>query len=211
MASAPAEAPVSAPTPAPAPAPKPAPAKAAAKQKKQPGVIRSIVDVVVIVAVAAILATSIKTFVVQPYEIPSESMLQTIQVGDRVLSEKITSHASNPERGDIITFIDPRDGETTLIKRVIAVAGDVVTLKDGVVYINGEAEEGASYTRGTESWPLDASIVYPYEVPEGYVWVMGDNRTNSLDSRSFGAISCDSITGHAFWTYWPLDSFGALE
>jgi signal peptidase I len=104
--------------------------------------------------------------------------------------------------------------DQTLIKRVIAVGGDQVDLIDGAVYVNGEKLD-EPYTDGKPSMPLDPAygvdISYPYTVPEGYLWVMGDNRTNSADSRYFGAVPVTSVSGHANIIYWPLDHIGALE
>ena len=99
-----------------------------------------------------------------------------------------------------------------LIKRVIAVGGQTVDLRDGAVYVDGEKLD-EPYTEGKQSKPLSNSngITYPYKVPEGEIWVMGDNRTNSLDSRVFGSVPVENVTGHAFWRYWPLSSFGSLE
>ena len=160
----------------------------------------TIIEFVVIIASALVLAWLITTFVGRPYQVPSGSMLETIQLKDRVISEKIT-------------FADPLDPKTTLIKRCIAVGGQTVDLVDGVVYVDGEPLDESAYTGGKPSHPEDgpAQIQYPYTVPEGHIWCMGDNRTNSLDSRYFGAVPVDSITGHALFTYWPISSIGPLE
>ncbi|MCD8200379.1 MAG: signal peptidase I [Coriobacteriaceae bacterium] len=191
-----------------------------ARDERGAGVLRTVLEFVIIIVVALVLAWLIKTFIVQPYEIPSGSMLETIQLEDRVLSEKITLYGNSmPERGEIITFTDPEDFEnpdvedpTTLIKRVIAVAGDTIDLRDGEVYVNGEKQD-EPYTLGKPTEPLnnDLGITYPYTVPEDCVWAMGDNRTNSSDSRYFGPVSVKSITGHAFWIYWPINHFGSLK
>ena len=148
------------------------------------------------------------------YEIPSGSMLDTIQIGDRVFSEKVSYYFRDPEQGDIITFADPENPQRTLIKRVIAVGGQTVDLKDGYVYVDGKKLD-EPYTEGKQSLPLNTaygvSVTYPYTVPDGYLWVMGDNRTNSADSRYFGAVSKDSVTGHANFTFWPLNRIGILD
>ncbi|MGI6032519.1 MAG: signal peptidase I [Coriobacteriales bacterium] len=171
-------------------------------------------EFVVIVAMAAVIAWVVVTFVVQPYEIPSESMTDTIEVGDRVLSEKVSYHFEDPKQGDIITFHDVEDYDRILIKRVIAVGGQTVDLKNGDVYVDGEKLD-ESYTEGKPSYPLESEtgedIQYPYTVPEGEVWVMGDNRTNSMDSRAFGSVPVSNITGHAVVRYWPLDRIGSLD
>ena len=169
---------------------------------------------VIVFAVAIVASLLIRTYVVDFYEIPSASMLETIQEGDRVIGEKITYRSSEPKAQDIVTFEDPLDKNTTLIKRVIATGGQTVELKDGDVYVDSEKLD-EPYTLGKKSLPLDQQasgvvVSYPYTVPEGYVWVMGDNREDSLDSRYFGAVSISSITSRVIWTYWPPSSWGGF-
>ncbi|MCH4053829.1 MAG: signal peptidase I [Atopobiaceae bacterium] len=175
---------------------------------------------VIVVAVAIVAAFLIRTFVCEPFVVPTGSMEDTIEVGDYILGEKVSLAFSQPKQGDIVTFEDPEgttdaNGDTTiLVKRVIATEGQTVELRDGVVYVDGEALD-EPYVEGKRSDPLSstmagADIAYPYTVPAGCVWVMGDNRTNSRDSRYFGAISTDTITSVAFLRYWPLDRFGLL-
>lgn len=171
--------------------------------------LRLIIEIILIVVVAVGLATLFTRFVMQPYEIPSGSMEETIEVGDRVFSEKLSYAFGEPQTGDIITFADPLDPSRVLIKRVIATGGQTVDLVDGRVYVDGVALD-EPYTLGKPSNDLHSGIEYPYTVPEGFVWVMGDNRTNSADSRAFGAIPLDSVTGRAVFRYWPLDRIGTL-
>lgn len=168
-----------------------------------------ILELVIIVAVAVGLAFLITNFVVQPYEIPSGSMEQTIDVGDRVFSEKLSYNFGDPKQGDIVTFKDMTNPSRVLIKRVIALGGQTVDVHDGKVFVDGAALD-EPYTNGKQSEPLGSNIVYPYTVPAGSMWVMGDNRTNSSDSRAFGAVPLANVTGHAFFRYWPVDRIGAL-
>ncbi len=179
--------------------------------KKKGSALGGFIELVVVVAVAIGLAWFITNFVVKPYEIPSESMEDTIMTGDRVLSERISYLASSPAQGDIVTFVDVDDPSRVLIKRVIATAGQQVDLKDGAVYVDGSKLD-EPYTDGKKSLPLagEHEISYPYTVPEGCIWVMGDNRTNSSDSRYFGPVPLSNVTGHAFFRYWPLERIGAL-
>lgn len=171
--------------------------------------LRVVIEVIVIIVVAVGLATLVTNYVVQPYEIPSGSMEDTIQVGDRIFSEKISYFNGDPEQGDIVTFGDVTNPKRVLIKRVIATGGQTVDLRDGKVYVDGVALD-EPYTEGKPSEDLNSGITYPYEVPEGYIWVMGDNRTNSADSRAFGAVPVDNVTGRAFFRYWPLSDIGML-
>lgn len=164
-------------------------------------------------AVAVAVGLLVKTFVATPYVVPTGSMRDTIVEGDTLLGERVSLYFGDPEAGDIVTFDSPLDGET-LIKRVIAVGGQTVDLVDGSVYVDGERLD-EPYTEGKPSHSLSdlpgsAGIEYPYEVPEGCVWVMGDNRTDSKDSRYFGAVSVDDVTSRALFIYWPLDHMGTL-
>lgn len=169
------------------------------------------VELLVTIALALGISMLARRYLVESYEIPTGSMLETIQIGDRLIGEKVTYRLGSPEQGDIVTFnyIDPDSGvEETLIKRVIAVGGQTVDLRDGVVYVDGIALD-EPYTRDLPTNSLSniegsAGIAYPYTVPEGYVWVMGDNRTNSRDSRYFGPVSEDEVTSRALFIFWPF-------
>lgn len=180
--------------------------------EEKPSTLRQIVELVVMVAIAFALAQFIKTYVVQPFVVPSGSMIPTIQEQNRVLAEKISYRfIREPEYGDIAVFENPTGQfPDILIKRVIAVGGQTVDLRDGVVYVDGEALD-EPYTHGLPSYPLNAQITFPYKVPEGYLWMMGDNRTNSGDSREFGPVKVSAVLGHAVWTYWPPSDFGGLD
>lgn len=177
------------------------------------GVFRNIMSAVGLIVFVVAFSWVLKTFVFQPYQIPSGSMEETIMTGDLVFSEKVSYYIREPEVGDIVTFDDPEVAGRTLIKRVVAVGGQTVTLNCGHVYVDGvmasEAHtQGGSYPLGRHA--LNAEISYPYTVPLGYVWVMGDNRENSADSRYFGAIPASSISGRAMLVYWPLQDIGLL-
>jgi signal peptidase I len=175
---------------------------------------RGFIDLLITIAVAVVLVWGIQHFIARPYRVPSGSMLETIQIDDYVISERVTYYTQDPQPGQIVTFIDPANEDQTLIKRVIATEGDVVDMHEGAVYVNGEKLD-EPYTNGKPSYPLpntlnNMSITYPYTVPEGCMWVMGDNRTNSADSRYFGAVPMSSVTGHACFIYWPISDAGGL-
>lgn len=183
-------------------------------KREEKGGLSTFASFLIMIAIVVVAYFGLRTFVVGTYEIPSGSMLDTIQIGDRVFSEKVSYYFRDPEQGDIITFADPENPQRTLIKRVIAVGGQTVDLKDGYVYVDGK-KLNEPYTEGKQSLPLNTaygvSVTYPYTVPDGYLWVMGDNRTNSADSRYFGAVSKDSVIGHANFTFWPLNRIGILD
>ena len=186
--------------------------KRAKKEKHKRSALVGFVEFVVIIALAIGLAYGLTNYVVKPYEIPSESMEETILVDDRVLSETLSyAFGGAPQQGDIVTFIDVEDSNRTLIKRVIATAGQTVDIHDNNVYVDGQKLD-EPYTQGKESKRLakDSDIAYPYTIPDGYIWVMGDNRTNSSDSRVFGAVPLSNVTGKAFVRYWPLDRISTL-
>ena len=177
--------------------------------------LRSWLSVVIMVAIVALITVGLRTFVFVPYEIPSGSMEETIMTGDMVFSEKVSYYVRQPTRGDIVTFNDPEVAGRTLIKRVIATGGQTVDLQDGKVIVDGVAID-EPYTLGKGSYPLahtasDVSLSYPLTIPQGSLWVMGDNRTASQDSRYFGPISAGSVTGRAAMIYWPLSEVKLLS
>jgi signal peptidase I len=175
--------------------------------------VRQIVEFILTLLVAFLVAQAVRTWVIQPYVVPTGSMLPTIQLGDMVLANKFVYDFRTPKAGEIVVFDNPMNDSSapTLIKRVIAVGGQTVTLKDGKVVVDGTAL-GESYTHGQASDPLSGSTVtFPVKIPAGYVWVMGDNRTQSEDSRWFGPVKLSSVRGQAFFVYWPLGRLGALK
>lgn len=164
-------------------------------------------ELVLMVALAFLLASGIRAWVIQPYVIPSSSMEPTIEISDRVLANKFIYRFREPEVGDIVVLDDPTGTVQTLIKRVVATGGQTVDLVDGQVMVDGVAID-EPYTYGKPSEPMVVEM--PYEVPENSVWLMGDNRTNSADSRVFGAVPLSEVRGQAFCTFWPLDRMGGL-
>jgi len=178
---------------------------------KTQSVMRFLVETIVLVALAFVLAQGIKIFLVEPYMIPTGSMIPTIEEKDRVLANKLSFWlGGKPRRGDIVVLDDPTKEYPQLIKRVIAIGGDTVDLQDGRVYLNGELLD-EYYVYGKPTKPAGDRVIYPLEVPQNMVLVMGDNRGNSIDGRSFGPTLVDNVNGRGFWTYWPLDRFGPLK
>jgi len=175
----------------------------------QTSVGRWLVETALLLIVAFVLAQGVKAFVVQPFVIPTGSMTPTIGIGDYVLAEKLSYRLGGaPQQGDIVVFDDPMQQHPQLIKRVIAVGGQSVDVRDGRVYVDDEALT-EPYVHGESTTP--GTVETPLTVPEGSVWLMGDNRPNSGDSRYFGTRPVSSIHGRAFWTYWPPDDFGPLD
>lgn len=170
---------------------------------------------------AILLALFIRTFLVQAFKIPSGSMLPTLQIGDHLLVNKLlyglripvmgkrVFQVFSPERDDVIVFIFPEDKSKDFIKRVKAVAGETIEIRDKVVYINGERleDEHAFYAPDARLLPGSPRDNFgPLTVPEGHVFVMGDNRDHSHDSRFWGTVPIDDILGKAFILYWSWNS-----
>ncbi|MEU5719648.1 signal peptidase I [Streptomyces sp. NPDC020403] len=196
-----------------------------------------------LIGIALVLALLIKTFLVQAFSIPSDSMQNTLQRGDRVLVDKLTPwFGSEPERGEVVVFHDPGGWledtatpepnavqkflsfiglmpsaeEKDLIKRVIAVGGDTVECKkNGPVTVNGKALDDKSFIFEGNS-ACDDQPFGPIHVPEGRIWVMGDHRQNSLDSRYHqelpgqGTVSTDEVVGRAIVIAWPVNRWATL-
>jgi signal peptidase I len=168
---------------------------------------RGLLEVLIIILVAfALVFGFVRPFVVEAFYIPSESMVPTLEVGDRVFVNKFVYRFSEPERGDIVVFESVEGGEQDLIKRVVAIPGDNVSVQNGALFISGERRE-EPYVNN--KFP-DDSFYGPTTVPQGSVFVMGDNRNNSRDSRFFGPVAVENIEGEAFVTFWPPSHIGLL-
>ncbi len=167
---------------------------------------------------AILLALFIRTFVVQAFKIPSGSMLPTLEIGDHLLVNKFIYGVrlpllgsrigafSSPQQDDVIVFIYPEDPSKDFIKRVRGLPGDKIELRNKTLLVNGQpiADEHAFFKRGVMHSPRDN--FGPITVPEGHVFVMGDNRDHSHDSRFWGTVPIDNILGKAFLLYWSWDA-----
>jgi signal peptidase I len=155
----------------------------------------------------------VQSFVAQPYQIQQPSMENTLQPGQMVLVDKLSPRFSDYTLGDIIIFNPPNgyleDGKAIpFIKRVIGVGGDTVELKDGAVSVNGVQLDESYLFEGQPTTQTGA--VSRWVVPDGYLFVLGDHREQSEDSRVFGPIPKSSVIGRAVLRLWPLPNFGAL-
>ena len=221
-------------TPPPPPPPAPTEPVADNDDAPEPERHRSFLrELPVLIVVAFVVALLIKSFVLQAFYIPSASMEPTLIEGDRVLVEKLSYRFSGPDRGDVVVFekdlvvptavpedesvwegvVDsfrglfgfPTGTEQDFIKRVMAVGGDKIEGRDGKVYVNDELVDEPYLMEGQQTSPFG-----PAEIPEGMIFVMGDNRNNSDDSRNFGPIEADAVVGHAFLLIWPPNDFDTL-
>jgi signal peptidase I len=211
-------------------------------------IVGQVAELPILILIAFLIAVVIKTFLVQAFYIPSESMKPTLKVGDRVLVEKVSYLLGRPSQGDVVVFARnvfgknrpdvpwyrdvqnyvrellglPTGSEEDYIKRVVGVGGDVISYQGSPrqLVVNGEEIE-ESYLKGEDrsSSTIGPNNCKRYDltiegdgcrVPAGRVFVMGDNRSNSADSRSIGPVDEDKVVGRAFVVIWPISSFGGL-
>ena len=176
------------------------------------------VEWVLVIVGAILLALVVKVFLLQAFYIPSLSMYPTLREGDRVLVNKLSYRLHDVNRGDVIVFERPASETSSnipdLIKRVVGLPGESISFIDGAVYVDGKRLDESYLSDGTvtssANAPNKCTAEAPCVVPLGQVWVMGDNRSDSKDSRYFGSIDESTIVGRAFVTVWPLGRFGLL-
>lgn len=185
-----------------------APVPPGRRPKKASSPVRSAVEWVLVIGGALAVALLVKTFLLQAFYIPSESMLSTLEVGDRVLVNKLSDDVDGVSRGDIVVFGKP-EGEAgaidDLIKRAVGLPGETIEGRDGRVFIDGEPLDEPYLDAG-----VTTSDFGPIDIPPGHLFMMGDNRGNSRDSRFFGPVDGDLIVGRAFLRVWPLGQAGTL-
>jgi signal peptidase I len=203
------------------------------EDEKQPGLLAILRETVVLVALAVLLAVVFKTFLVAAFYIPSGSMESTLNISDRVLVEKVSYRFGDIEHGDVVVFVHDEPGfepdgpgnpiagffsslgqaigvvppsDRDFIKRVVGLPGDTIDCRGGKLLRNGQAvaEPYLDQSTTTESCT-------PTKVGPGQLFVMGDNRSNSQDSRSYGAIRRSDVVGRAFVRIWPLNHTGWLR
>jgi signal peptidase I len=179
------------------------------------GAVRQVIEFVLTLVLAYFIAQGVRAWVIQPFVVPTGSMLPTIQLSDQVLANMFVYRFRSPQRGEIVVFDNPNPNhppeEETLIKRVIALGGQTVDLQDGEVVVDGAVLE-EPYAYGQPSEPLGGSdIRFPVRIPADSVWLMGDNRTESQDARWFGPVSLSTVRGQAFCIYWPWARIGPLK
>ena len=164
-------------------------------------------DWVISIVTAVVMALLIRTFIVELYIVDGPSMRPTLQHEERLVVNKFIYKVRNPEKGEILIFKYPRDTSRDFIKRVIAVGGDTIEIKEGHVYVNDQMLK--------EDYILEKTRTeYPkVTVPEGTLFVMGDNRNNSDDSRfaDVGFVPLDLVKGKAVIVFWPLDNIQSLS
>ncbi len=181
---------------------------AALKRRKRRSGTRQAIEWVVLVGVALVIAIVIKTFLFQAFYIPSASMVPTLKVNDRVLVNKVSYKLHGIHRGDIVVFTKPpaeTDNIKDLVKRVIGLPNETVEGRDNHIYINGRLLKEPYLPAGTQTSTFSAQTI-----PANSIWVMGDNRADSRDSRFFGPIRTSSVVGRVFVRIWPPNRLGFL-
>lgn len=164
--------------------------------------------------ITSLYTFGLRTFLIQAYKIPSESMRPTFEVGDHLFVNKFYYRKTNPKRGDLIVFKYPEEQKRDFIKRIIALPGEEIMIKNKKVYINGK-ELKESYIIHTDSSshlqsPRD-NLEKPIIIPQNHYFVLGDNRDSCFDSRFWGTVPEELIRGKAFMIYWPPDRIMELK
>jgi signal peptidase I len=202
------------------------------RNKDEKTTASSLLELVVIVAVALGLALGIQAFLVKPYRIPSESMVPTLKVGQRVLVNRVSNRFSDPSVGDIVVFHPPQGAENhvcgeankqanrpcakatpqkasvNFIKRIVAGPGDTIAVRNGHVIRNGKLQKEPFINPCGDG--DGCNLTAPITIPPDHYFMMGDNRGESDDSRFWGPVPRDWIIGPAFFTYWPPKRIGFL-
>jgi signal peptidase I len=198
-----------------------------AERSPKSGSVAFLLELPGLLLAALVVAILIKTFIVQPFYIPSESMVHTLEINDRVMVSKLSYRFGEIERGDVVVFESGPEfemsaseavvqavldalgirtsGQEDLIKRVIAVSGDSIEIRDNRLLVNGLPVDEPYLNDGAQMSDMSERMIQA-----GQVWVMGDNRNQSSDSRVFGPVEVDAVVGRALVRIWPVDRLGQL-
>lgn len=159
---------------------------------------------------AVLIGTGLKTYLAEPYKVPSGSMLPTIEPGDWIVANKLADDLTDFARGDLVIFVPPPsvdDQVDALVKRIVGLPGDEIQFLDGVVVRNGDVLDEPYLAAGTITMPKGSESVV---VPDGAFFVLGDNRGSSVDSRIYGPVAGENIIGRASLRFWPPSDAGGL-
>lgn len=169
-------------------------------------------DWFVSIIVAVALAFCIRTFLVEPYMVQGSSMYPTLVNNERLIVDKLSYYVTDPKRGEIIVFRYPKDQSRDFIKRVIAVGGDTIEMREGKVFVNGTMLEEDYIYKDDPKGP-NLSDYRKSVVPAGHIFVLGDNRNNSEDSRfaDVDFVPLDLVKGRAVFAFWPVDQIRMIE
>ncbi len=172
------------------------------------GVLRNIGGYIFYIILAVVFALTFRTYVFARANVIGPSMQPTFNDKDSVFLEKVSTETGHISRGEIVTFYSKDENNDDYIKRVIGIAGDKVEIKDGKVYLNGQLLSENYLPEGTITEPN--SLTTQYVIPEGYIFVLGDNRGNSTDSRILGPINLKDVKGHVILRVYPFSNIKAF-
>jgi len=175
-------------------------------------IIAFIMEIMETVVFVGSLFIVVYLFILQPNQIKGASMEPTFYNGNYIFTSKITYKIRQPRRGDVVVFHSPKNHDIEFIKRVIGLSGDTILIENNEVYINGVLIPEKYISAKTTLVPGSfAQEGVPIQVPNGQLFVMGDNRPRSSDSREFGTISKDTIVGQVFYRYFPANKIGPIN
>lgn len=171
-----------------------------------------VMDILETVTFVGSLFIVIYLFIMQPNQVKGVSMVPTFHDGEYIFTSKVTYKFRDIQRGDVVVFKSPRNPDIEYIKRVIGLPGDTIRIGQGVVYVNNKPLEEPYISDTTNLWEggylkEDEQVT----VPDGKVWVMGDNRPRSSDSREFGPVTIESLIGQVFYRYFPPEKMGIIK
>lgn len=181
----------------------------AAQEKPKPSILKQFIDNALYIITAVILALVVQQFIIRPFIVNGESMAPTLETGEYLIIEEVSYRFSEPERGDVVVFRAPPEPEKFYIKRIVGLPGDTVTISGSTVTITNEQyPEGFVLEEGFITHR--SKNILTQTVPEGNYFVMGDNRSGSYDSRSWGTVPKENLRGRALLRLLPLKEMGYL-
>ncbi|MBI4974173.1 signal peptidase I [Candidatus Roizmanbacteria bacterium] len=175
-------------------------------------ILEFVMDILETVVFIGSLFIVVYLFIMQPNQVKGASMDPTFNSGDYIFTSKVTYKFRGYNRGDVIVFKSPKNPDIEYIKRIIGLPGDKVMVKDSEVYVNGIKLTEGYISAKTNLWENGFSKNgEAVTVPDGYLFVMGDNRPRSSDSREFGPVPEDSVIGQVFYRYFPSTKIGSID
>jgi len=176
------------------------------------GIISFVMDILETIVFIGSFFIVLYLFIMQPNQVKGASMEPTFQSGDYILTSKVTYKLRSPERGEVVVFESPKNPDIEYIKRIIAIPGDKVLVRENKLYVNDTLVNEDYISAATNLWDggyLQEGVAIT--VPDNYMFVMGDNRPRSSDSREFGPVPIESIIGQVFYRYFPADQVGWVK
>ncbi len=168
-------------------------------------IYRDLKELIFLALIALLISFGIRAAVAESYIIPTGSMLPTIEIGNRILANKLVYHFRMPRRGEVVVFNPPKEiGNQPFVKRVIGLPGDDVEIRDRKIYVNGLVYVVRTATSTDYNYG-------PVRVPKGYIFVLGDNRNSSFDSHSWGFLPIDNLIGEGVLVFWPPEDIKLLS